>query len=152
MNRRILIFTVLISNIAFGSVLPIEFREFKEISTNKNGLSSLADAAVIHLYEKGLDKNAAEQKVTQVLKGHTYTDSLMAQNIIEKLNEIKHEDVVAYISNAALYGTNVDLSSYSTLVNLAHKGQKIDLDRSTLDKIKKISQENKQIKSFVREA
>lgn len=150
MKRQILMFTVLISNIAFSAVLPVDIREvseIREVNTNKNRVS-INSAASTHLHDKGLDKNIAKQRVLTHLKHDEYTNTLMAENIIKNLSGLKHKDVVSYISDSALFQKNIDLSSYKNIVGLVHKSNKLSLDKMTLAKIEKISLENKNIKLY----
>lgn len=150
MKKEILILTVLISNIAFASALPLEVREAIEITTKKNRVVSLYSTASDHLYKRGLDKNVAKQKVLDSLKGDEYINDLMAQNIIENFNDIKFEDIISYIGDSALHGKSVDLSSYANIINLFQKNNGLALDTLILEKIEKISLENKSIKLLYR--
>lgn len=150
MKKEILIFTVLISNIAFASVFPLEIGEVRvvlEIRENKNRTNTLHDASIKRLQERGLDKIAANRKVLETLSGDEYANDLMAQNIIENFSEIKREDVVSYISDSALHAKRVDLGSYANIINLFQKNNIFALDNETLKKIEKISFENKNIRS-----
>lgn len=150
MKRQILIFTVLISNIAFSAVLPVDVREvseIREVNTNKNRVS-IYSAASTHLHEKGLDADIAKQRVLTHLQHDEYTSTLMAENIIKHLSELKHKDVVSYVSNSVLFKKNIDLSSYKNIVSLVHKSNKLGLDKMTLAKIEKVSLENKNIKLY----
>lgn len=150
MKRQILIFTVLISNIAFSAVVPVDIREvneIREINTNKSRVS-INSAVSTHLHEKGLDKNIAKQRVQAHLEHDEYTNTLMAENIINHFSELKHKDVVAYISDSALFQKKIDLSSYKNILGLVHKSNKLTLDKMTLAKIEKISTENKNIKQY----
>jgi uncharacterized membrane protein len=150
MKRQILMFTVLISNIAFSAVLPADIREvseIREVNTNKSRVS-INSAATAHLHDKGLDKEIAKQRVLKHLKHDEYANNLMAENIIKNLTGLRHKDVVSYIGNCALFQKNIDLSSYNNIVRLVHKSNKFSLDKMTLAKIEKISLENKNIKSY----
>lgn len=148
MKKNILIVTVLISNIAFGSVLPGQIRDGKEFSTQKTRVNSIHKAASINLSKRGLDESIAMDKVSEILKADEFTNVLMAQNIVMNFNELKHEDIISYISDSALYGKSVDLSSYSNIVALIQKSNNFNLDKTTLKKIEKIVLENKNIKSL----
>lgn len=149
MNRRILIFTVLISNIAFSAVLPVDMRdvsEIREIGTNKNRVS-ICSAVSRHLHKKGLDEDVADERVKKHLRYNEYENSLMAENILNNFNELNHKDIISFVSESVLFQKNVDLSSYKQIVGLVHKSNKVSMDSMTLKKIEKISFENKNIKS-----
>lgn len=145
MKRQILIITVLLTNIALGAALPINNRVEREIDTNKKNTNALAGAASRYLFNKGLDKSVADKKVLKSLGGNEYRNSLMAQNLIDKFKGIKHDDIVAYIGDCALYEKRVDLSSYDEIIGLVQKKSRLALDKTTLEKIEKICFENRKI-------
>lgn len=149
MKKQILIVTVLITNIAFASALPVEvrdIRETREIDVNRNTVNTLTKDAASHLYNRGLDKNIASKKVLTSLVGDETTNNLMAKNVLNHLNELKSEDMISYVSNCALYNTKVDLSAYDDLIGLVQKTNGFKLDELILAKVEKISLENKTIK------
>ncbi|WP_345993485.1 hypothetical protein [Sulfurimonas sp. HSL-1716] len=145
MKREILIVTVLMTNIAFASVLPAGVRTIREIDTNKNTINTLSSAASMRLYKRGLEKETANQKVLRSLNGDEHTNSLMAQNIMDHFKEIKNEDIVRYISDCALFEKKVNLSSYDDIIALLQKTNRFKLDEDSLKKIQKISLENQKI-------
>lgn len=151
MKKEILIVTVLITNMAFASSLPIDVRDIREpreIEINKNTTNTLTHAATAHLYNRGLDKEIANKKVLKSLVGDKNTNDLMARNVLNHLNGLKKEDIVTYVSDCALYSRNFDLSSYDDIIGLVQKTNGFMLDELTLTKIDKISLENKQFKSL----
>lgn len=145
MSKKFLIITVFISNIVFATVIPVPL---SPSSTKNNTINSLSSMATLNLYKRGLDKDVAEQKVLDTLSGDTNLDDLMAQNIVVQLEAIEREDIINFVSNAALYGKNIDFSSYETLISLLQKSNKVSLDKDILAKVQKISLENKNIKSI----
>ncbi|MBU0721488.1 hypothetical protein KJ877_09105 [bacterium] len=145
MSKKIIIISVFVSNIVFASVLPVNIAHG---SANSNRLNTLSNLAGLHLYQRGLDKKTAQQKISKSLQGDEYVNDLMAQNIIENFTKITKEDIVAYISNSALYEKSVDLSSYANIISLVQKSRTFVLDKADLEKIQKISLENTKIKSL----
>ncbi|MBU1657849.1 hypothetical protein KKG72_02215 [bacterium] len=147
MSKKIIIISVFLSNIVFASVLPLNI---SQNNANTNQLNTLSNMAGLNLYKRGLDKKIAQQKISKSLQGDEYTNDLMAQNITENFAEITKEDIVTHISNSALYEKSVDLSSYSNIISLVQKSNKLVLDKENLEKIQKISLENTKIKSSYR--
>lgn len=145
MNKKIIIITVLLTNIVFASVLPVAI-PLKNSNTNR--VNTLSNMVSSNLHRRGLDKSVAEKKVSQSLEGDAYTNDLMAQNIINNLSDIKQEDLIAYLSNCALYGKSVNLSSYENILSLVQQTNKITLDTADLQIIQKISLENQNIKAL----
>ena len=145
MNKRILISTVFISNIIFASVLP---SQINQINLNKNRLGTFSSLVSLHLYKRGLDKDVAHKKVSNFLIGGDFENDLMIQNILSNFNTIEYDNVVEYIANSALYSKEVDLSSYDTIIGMVQKTDGVSLDKLTLQKIEKVSLENKKIKQL----
>lgn len=145
MNKKIIIFTVLLTNITFAYALPVEVRVTSEISENRKNSESLASMSVEALHERGLEKDAAQSKVLKSLQHSEQLSHIMAQNILKHFDELEHSDIVAHISDAALFGKSVDLSSYEHLISFAQKTKKMVLDQGNLEKLHKISLENQSI-------
>ena len=145
MNKRILISTVFISNIIFASVLP---SHVNQITFNKNRLGTFSSLVSLHLYKRGLDKDVAHKKVSNFLIGGDFENDLMIQNILSNLDVLEYGSVVEYIADSALYSKEVDLSSYDTIIGIVQKADGINLDKLTLQKVEKVSLQNKKIKQL----
>ena len=145
MNKRILISTVFISNIIFASVLP---SQINQISFNKNRVGTFSSLISLHLYKRGLDKEIAQKKVSNFLIGEDFENDLMIHNILSNLDMLDYNSVVEYIASSALYSKEVDLSSYDTIIGMVQKIKNTNLDELTLEKIEKVSLENKKIKQL----
>lgn len=142
MNKKIIIFTVLLTNITFAYALPTQVRVVREIQENRKNSENLASMSIESLCERGLEKNAAYKKVLAALKHDQYITQIMAQNIMKHFKEIEHCDIVSYISDAALFGKSVDLSSYEHLIAFVQKTKQLVLDQESLEKVQKLSLEN----------
>jgi len=142
MKNKILISTVFISNIIFASPVPYNTNQ---ISFNKN-IKRFSGAISKHLYEKGLNKDVAQEKVSKFVIGGDFENDLMAQNILNNFDTVKYDNLVSYIAEATLYSKKVDLSSYETLIGVFQKLDKVILDKQTLAKIEKVSLENEKIR------
>lgn len=148
MKIKILIVTAFVTNIAFASSLPINIRETrdtKEVKVNKNSTKTLANEVSTHLYNKGLDKDVADERVSKSLASNTVANDLMAMNLLNHFPQLKREDVIAYISQCALFQKNVDLSAHDNILSLIQQSDGLSVDEQTLTKVKKLSAENKQI-------
>ena len=148
MKRQILASTVLISTIAFSVVLHADIRDINEVRKSRTDTTrvNVSHAVSTHLCDKGLDKKIAEQRVGKYLKYDEHANSLMVENIEKNFNELSHKDIISYVSNSVLFQKNVDLSSYSHIVELVHKSNKMTLDKLALVKVERVSNENKNIR------
>ncbi|MCW8839191.1 MAG: hypothetical protein OQK11_10865 [Thiovulaceae bacterium] len=145
MNKKIIIFTVLLTNFTFTYALPIEVRITSEISETKKNSQSFIGKSVTALYEKGLEINTAQNKVIKALQHDLQLSDVMAQNLLKHFDELKHSDIVSYISDKALFDKSIDLSSYDHLLSFAQKTDKLSLTEQTLQKLQKISIENQKL-------
>ena len=143
MSNKIFIITVFISNIAFGAILPIA--TIQKTITQKN-TNRISDRVSKSLYTRGIERKIAEKKVDDILENDAQTTDLMAQNIIKSIKSVKENNIIAFISQAALQGKKVDLSSYSTLIALVQKSSRTLIDTDLVQKIEKLSHENELLK------
>jgi len=143
MSNKIFIITVFISNIAFGAILPIA--TIQKTITQKN-TNRISDRVSETLYTRGIEQKIAEKKVNDILENDAQTTDLMAQNIIKSIKSVKENNIIAFISQAALQGKKVDLSSYSTLIALVQKSSRTLIDTDLVQKIEKLSHENELLK------
>ncbi len=151
MKTRILIIIVLMADVAFASPLQLEVRNVRnntEIKAYRNDTKTLADAVTEHLHARGLDKDVASEKAFNSLKDDPASTDLMAKNILNHFGEMKRKDLIDYISNNALYNRSIDLSKYDHLIALIQKINGFKSDKETLEKVEKISFENKNIRSL----
>ena len=145
MKSRILITTVFVSNIIFASVVP---SQINQINFNKNRVGAFSSLISLHLYKRGLDKEIAQKKVSNFLIGEDFENDLMIHNILSNFDMLDYDSVVEYIASSALYSKEVDLSSYDTIIGMVQKIKNTNLDELTLEKIEKVSLQNKKIKQL----
>ena len=145
MKSRILITTVFVSNIIFASVVP---SQINQINFNINRVGTFSNIVSLHLFKRGLDEEVAQKKVSDFLVGEDFENDLMIHNILSSFDNIEYENIVEYIANSALYSKEIDLSSYDTIIGMIQKINNTNLDELTLQKIEKVSLQNKKIKQL----
>jgi len=145
MSNKIFIITVFISNIAFGAVLPkIDLQR----TVNTKSADKLAAKVSTQLFKRGLDKKIAKEKVNSTLSYDDNLNDLMVQNILNNIPSLKEEDIVNFVTQAALHEKSIDLSSYATLITLVQKHATALLDKELLLHVEKASFENEKLKSM----
>ena len=144
MNNKIFIITVFISNIAFGAVVPKT--NLHRIVNTKN-TNNLTTKISTQLSSRGLEKDIAKAKIKNSLLHDDKLTTLMAHNIIKTLKTVNEKDIVEFLTQSALKGKKVDLSSYSTLISLVQKSSQTHLDKETLSAVEKVSLENENLKT-----
>ena len=145
MNNKIFIITVFISNIAFGAVLPkIDLQR----TENTKPTNRLTTKVSTQLFNRGLEKHIAKAKVKNSLAHDEYLNDLMAQNIIKTIKSVNENNVVNFLTQAALANKTIDLSSYSTIIALVQKSSHVALSKEMFLHIEKVSLENEKLKSM----
>jgi hypothetical protein len=144
MSNKIFIITVFISNIAFGAILPIATIQ-KTITTKDT--NRILKRVSNNLSSRGIERQIADKKVNDILSDNAFTTDMMAKNIIKNIVNVKENDIIAFLSQAALQGKKVDLSSYSTLIALVQQSSKTLVDADLVKKIEKLSNENERLKT-----
>ncbi len=145
MSNKIFIITVFIGNIAFGAVLPkIDLQG----TINAKSTNSFREKVTKQLFEYGLDKRIAKANVDNTLFHEDSLNELMTKNILKNIPLLKDEDILNFITQAALRKRRVDLSSYATLVSLVQKHATAFMDKELISQIEQTSIENEKLKSM----
>lgn len=145
MNNKFFIITVFISNIAFGAVAPKA--NLQRVINTKN-TDKLTTKVSTQLFNRGLEKHIAKAKVKNSLVHDDELNAIMAHNIIKNIKTVNEKNIVEFLTQSALRGKKVDLSSYSTLISLVQKSSQSLLDKETLLTIEKVSLENENLKTI----
>ncbi len=146
MKKSFLLATVLASNIVFAQVIPTQTILTQATKLQNNSLSSMA---ITQLQNRGLDTDVATSKVNKSLSQDALVIDLMTQNLVSVVDEVSLEDVVSYISEAALFDRSIDLSTYSSLVSITQKKMGASLSDETLSVLAKVSFQNLKISKLI---
>lgn len=142
MNNKILILTVLLTNIAFGGVVVVKpIRTNPKIKINP----TFTNNAINKLYDKGLQRDVAIKKINSSLLHDATQTEFMARNLLQKFPTLTKEHITNHISNAALFNKNVDFSSYENLLALVQKNASFYLDKKSLTLLQNVANENKSL-------
>ena len=141
MNKKILIITIFVSNIAFGAVLLVDLPNTYIESKKANKLS---EQIVENLYSRGIDLSVAKQKFSNSLQGNEYKNELIVKSILKEFPNITQKEVVAYMSDSVLIGRNIDLNSYDAIIGLVQRNL-LSFNQDVYDKVEKIYKNNRYI-------
>ena len=145
MNNKILVVTVLVSNIVFGTVLAVP----STLQTTKTKKTSrIAYKSTERLEKRGIERSVARSKVSAALENDEYTNELMAHNILKAIPSLYEEDIVAFISNASLKNQKIDLSSYETIISLVQHNSRVLLDKDMITTLEQVSLTNEKFKQL----
>ncbi len=121
----------LIANTAVNSVSQVQ-------TTNHTISSSIASI----LHKRGLDEDAAEEMSNNLLEEDEALLAMMMQNLEEECSSVSREEVLEYLSTAALYRQNVRFDSYDHLIAMVSKIKQTSLDTKTLQNLRDVAKKN----------
>lgn len=134
---RILSATLLASALTLSAITltPIDER-------NQANSKSVSSAVANILHRRGLDKEASKKLVDKLFNNTEELVTLMIKNIETGCSTLNKNDILEYLSNQALHRKNVELHSYSALINMTHQIKGQALSKETLQELQNISAKN----------
>lgn len=121
----------LVANTTVNSVSQVQ-------TTNHRISSSIASI----LYNRGIDEEAAEEMSNNLLEIDEALLAMMIQNLEDECGMVSREEVLEYLSTAALHRQNVRFDSYDNLIAMVSKIKQTSLDEDTLKQLKHIANKN----------
>jgi len=144
MNKRNFItLTLIISGLALSPV--IADTEFHRVSKSQNINHSVASSISSILYNRGIDEDVADEMSLNFV---SEDDELFLVMMIQMLDEnsiVSREEVLEYLSTAALHKQNIDFKKYDNLIGMVSKIKHEALDTNTLKQLSNIAKINKQL-------
>ena len=142
-KENILRITLFVSVLAFNPVVAETVKNTTNIQTQQETRVSTSIANILH--KRGLDEDAAEELSQNFVAEDEELFACMLENLLSGCKSISKNDVLAYLSNEALFRKNVDLESYDTLVSMASKIKQKALDKATLKELQTVAKQNRQL-------
>jgi len=143
MDKRNLIgVTLLVSALAFN---PLVAQQLKTNVSSQVQHSTVSSSIASILHKRGLDEDAAHEISNNLVDEEDELFALMINNLVNECSSLGKEEVLEYLSAAALYRQNVHFDSYAQLVNMVSKIKQKPLDERTLTQLSAIAKQNKEI-------
>ena len=144
MNKQNFItLTLIISGLALNPVMADA--EFNRISQSQNINHSITASISSILYNRGIDEDVADELSSNFVNEE---DELLLAMMIQALDDkniVSREEVLEYLSTAALHKQNIDFKKYDDLIGMVSKIKKEALDANTLKQLSHIAKINKQL-------
>ena len=144
MNKQNLItLTFIISGLVINPVMAETVQH--TVSQNQHINQSVASKVSSILRNRGLDEDVAETLALNLVQEE---DELLLAMMMEALqigNIVKKDEVLEYLSHAALYKQTLDFKSYDHLVGMVSKIKQKSLDTYTLTQLSHVIKINKQL-------
>jgi len=148
MNKQNFItLTLIISGLAFNPAVA-EVRadmESAPTQTQTQNRTSVVSGISTVLYNKGLDEDVAEELAENLVEGEDKMYLSLLHQTLDAKNIVSHDDMLAYLANAALHRKKIDLKKYDDLVGMVSKIKQTSLDAHTLKQLSYIAKVNKQL-------
>ena len=141
-KRNFISVTLLVSALAFN---PLVAQQLNINVSSQIKLNTVSSSIASILHKRGLDEDAAQEISNNLVDEEDELFALMINNLVNECSSLSKEEVLEYLSTAALYRQNVHFDSYTHLVNMVSKIKQKSLDKMTLTKLSAIAKQNKEI-------
>ena len=144
MNKQnLLTLTLIISGLALNPVMTEAVLNTVPQSQSINHSVSASISTV--LYNRGLDEDVADELASNLVDEEDEMFLAMLVQTLDAKNIASREEVLEYLSTAALHKQNIDFKKYDNLVGMVLKIKQTSLDDNTLKQLGYIAKINKQL-------
>ena len=141
MNKQNIIrITLFVSVLVFSPAIADTLRIATNIQTNLN--INITEEIASTLYKRGLEQKVANERVEELIKGDAELFVMMLNNLLYGCDDIAKEEIVKYLSKAALHKQIVTLNSYDQLIDIYSKIKKSTPDEEVREKLSAIAKRN----------
>ncbi len=141
MNKQNFIrITLFISVLVFNPAIADTLRIATNIQTDLN--INITEEIASTLYKRGLEQKVAKERVEELIKGDAELFVMMLNNLLYGCDDIAKEEIVKYLSKAALHKQIVTLNSYDQLIDIYSKIKKSTPDEEVREKLSVIAKRN----------
>ena len=132
--------TLIISGLALNPLIAnTVVNSVSQVQTTNHTISS-SIASILH--KRGLDEDTAEEMSNNLLEEDEALLAMMLQNLEEESGIVSREEVLEYLSTAALHRENIRFDSYDHLIAMVSKIKQTSLDTETLQHLRNVAKKN----------
>ena len=142
-KQNLITLTLIISGLTLNPVMAEAV--LTTVSHSKNINHSVSSSISSLLFNRGLDKEVADELSENFVSEEDEALLAMLIHDLDTHNIVSKQDVLEYLSNAALHKQKIDFHSYDHLVSMVSKIKEISLDTNTLKQLSQISKMHKQL-------
>ncbi len=141
MNKQNFIrITLFISVLVFNPAIADTLRIATNIQTDLN--INITEEIASTLYKRGLEQKVAKERAEELIKGDAELFVMMLNNLLYGCDDIAKDEIVKYLSKAALHKQIVTLNSYDQLIDIYSKIKKSTPDEEVRKKLSVIAKRN----------
>jgi len=144
MNKQnIITITLIITGLALNPLMAeeVQYTTSKNKTVNQSITSNIAKI----LHKRGLDEDVADDMATSFVSNEDEILLAMLIHNLETHDIVTKEEVLEYVSNAALHKQKIDFKSYDHILGMVSKIKQKPLDASTRKYLSHLVKINKQL-------
>ena len=131
--------TLLVSALAFN---PLIATQLNANTSSQRQLNTVSSSIASILYKRGIDEDAAREISDKLVDEEDELFALMIDKLLLECNSISKDEILEYLSTAALYRQNVHFDSYAHLVRMVSTIKGKSLDEKSLAQLKSFAKKN----------
>ena len=144
MNKQnLLTLTLIISGLALNPVMADAVSN--TVASTQTINHSIASSISTVLYNRGLEEETANELASAMVDEEDEMFLAMLLQTLDAKNIASREEVIEYLSTAALHRQSIDFKKYDNLVGMVSKIKKRALDDNTLKQLSYLAKVNKQL-------
>jgi len=137
-KRNLISVTLLVTALAFNPLFAQYSNKANQLVQENRITTKIASI----LHQRGLDEDAAKEISENLVKEDEELFALMLNNLLHSCDIVEKDEILEYLSRAALHRQNVNLDSYAQLVSMVSKIKQSVLDKNTLEQLKVVAKSN----------
>lgn len=142
-KQNILTITLIITGLALNPLMAEEIHN--TVSQNKTINQSITSSVASILHKRGLDDDVSKEFATNFLSDEDEMLLAMLITHLEIQGIVTKDQVLEYLSHAALHKQKLDFKSYDHLIGMVSKITQSSLDENTRKQLSHIVKINKQL-------
>jgi len=135
-TRKILTLTLLATSLTLHAVVPTTLLESTQVQQN-----SVSNTIAVSLFNKGIEKKAAQQLSRNFIGNNEELFSLMVHNYIYSTG-FSQQEVYTQLSKLALTKQKADFTTYGFLIKLTQSIQNSKITTQNLELLSSLSTKN----------
>ena len=135
--------TLIITGLALNPVMG-ETTE-RRVAYSKVNHPSVVSSITTILHNRGLEEDAAKAIAAKCVSEEESTQLEMMMHMLENHNIVTRDEVLAYLSQAALHKQKLDVRSYDQLIGMVEKIRQKPTDEFTRKKLKELANVTKRL-------
>ena len=142
-KQYIIRITLFVSILIFNPAVAETLRRDSNIGILHN--PTIEESIASQLHNQGLEEGIAQQRAADLVKGNERLFAAMLDNLIMGCGDISKEEMLTYLSSAALHRRNIELSDYDQLIGIYSKLKRTVPDKEARKKLRVVAKKNSSI-------